>query len=151
MPLWSRPPFEKKPSGTLKGVLQIQCLYLSLLEHVAKAIWIQCISFSLLALGYVKHYEVDDFDRRMEYMYEEANNCNSSQVTYSILFCWLFTFDQGSLKESVFCLHTIIVYFTCFWRRLVRHISLAEPGFRNQSWLPRFRFLNPESALNPGS
>ena len=75
---------------------------LSLLEHIAKAIWIQCISFSLLALGYVKHYEVDDFDRRMEYMYEEANNCNSSQVSYSILFCWLFTFDQGSLKESVF-------------------------------------------------
>ena len=87
---------------------------LSLLEHVAKAIWIQCISLSLKALGYLKHYEVDDFDRRMEYMYEEANNCNSSLVTYSILFCWLFTFDQGSLKESVFCLHTIIVYFTCF-------------------------------------
>jgi len=66
---------KNKQSGTLKGVLQVQCLFLSLLEHVAKAIWIQCISLSLLALGYVKHYEVDDFDRRMEYMYEEANNC----------------------------------------------------------------------------
>ena len=72
---------KNKQSGTLKGVLRVQCLFLSLLEHVARAIWIRCISLSLLALGYVKHYEVDDFDRRMEYMYEEANNCNSSLVT----------------------------------------------------------------------